>query len=92
MLNFLSKPVLTKTAEAAPAPVQPAPATAPAQPDTKVAYLSASELNTSTLTPLFEVAGGPALVIGYVSPDNDFPRVASSIKNVLPPNAGERKR
>ena len=87
MLSFLSKPVLTKTAEAAPAPVQPAPAPAPAQPDTKVAYLSASELNTSTLTPLFEVAGGPALVIGYVSPDNDFPRVASSIKNVLPPNA-----
>ena len=85
MFDFFSKPVLVKTAEAAPAPVQPAAAAA--QPDTKVGYLSADELNTATLTPLFEVAGGPALVMGYVSPANDVSYVASSIKRVLPPNA-----
>lgn len=85
MFDFFSKPVLVKTAEAAPAPVQPAAAAA--QPDTKVGYLSADELNTATLTPLFEVAGGPALVMGYVSPDNDVSYVASSIKRVLSPNA-----
>ena len=88
MLSFSSKSVFMNTAEAASAPMPPAPAAqAVSQPDTKVEYLSANDLNTSTLTPLFEVAGGPALVIGYVSPDNDFHRVASSIKNVMPPNA-----
>lgn len=56
-------------------------------PDTKVAYLTADELNAAKLTPLFEVAGGPALVLGYISPDNDMGSVASSIKRVMPPNA-----
>ena len=56
-------------------------------PDTKVAYLSADELNSAKLTPLFEVAGGPALVMGYISPDNDMSSVVSDIKRVLPPNA-----
>jgi len=74
----------------APKPVQPP--TAPANrtstiPDTKVAYLSSDELNSTNLTPLFEVAEGPALVMGYVSPDNDMHSVSSSIKRVLPPNA-----
>ena len=73
----------------APKPVQPP--TAPTNrtstiPDTKVAYLSSDELNSSTLTPLFEVAEGPALVMGYVSPDNDMHSVSSDIKRVLPPN------
>ena len=85
MLSFSSKSGFMNTAEAAPAPAPAAQAAS--QPDTKVEYLSANDLNTTTLTPLFEVAGGPALVVGYVSPDNDFRRVASSIKNVLPPNA-----
>ena len=74
----------------APKAVRPAAtptASAASTPDTKVAYLSTSELNSSALTPLFDVAEGPALVIGYVSPDNDMNDVASSIKAVLPPNA-----
>lgn len=62
-------------------------ASVPNSSDIKVAYLTASELNSAALTPLFEVAEGPALVVGYVSPDNDINSVASDIKKVLPPNA-----
>ncbi|ORU01191.1 methyl-accepting chemotaxis protein [Anaerovibrio sp. JC8] len=68
-------------------PSVPATPAAPSSADIKVAYLSASELSSNTLTPLFDVPEGPALVMGYLSPDNDVRSIASTIKGVLPPNA-----
>ncbi|MCR5176094.1 MAG: FIST C-terminal domain-containing protein [Anaerovibrio sp.] len=77
----------TPTASAAPAPQTNSSVPQSSHPDIKVEYLSADELNSTRLTPLFEVAGGPAVVIGYVSPDNDMHKVSSDIKKIMPPNA-----
>ena len=68
-------------------PTAPSSDISSSTPDTKVAYLTASELDYAHLSPLFDVAGGPALVIGYVSPDNDMDTVATSIKGILSSNA-----
>lgn len=55
--------------------------------DIRVAYLSASELNVANINELCDVADGVALVIGFVSPDNNFSDLATTIKRLLPASA-----
>ncbi len=53
------------------------------KPDIKAAYLSESELGSSKITSLCDVAEGVALILGFVSPDLNMDSVARSIKNVV---------
>lgn len=53
-------------------------------PDIKVAYLKASELTAIRLKDLVDVAEGCALIMGFVSPDNDVAAVAAAIKREIP--------
>ena len=87
MLNFFSK------SSAAPIPAtagrQPQPTNISASTekvDIKAAYLNKNELTSAQLKPLFELAEGTALVLGFVSPDLDFNSVAATIKRELPAN------
>ena len=76
-----------KRAEAA-TPVTPAAVPAATElPDIKTAYLAKSELTALRLKELVDVAGGPAMVIGFVSPDLDVPEVARLIKAEIPSSA-----
>ena len=58
-----------------------------AQEDIKVAYLGTAELTQARLRPIFDVAQGAALVLGFVSEDVDLGNVASTIKREMPPAA-----
>lgn len=58
---------------------------APEKKDIQVAYLSKSQLHRERLEELCDVADGIALMIGFISPDNDIAAVAMSIQKCLPP-------
>ena len=88
MFNLFSNPITPKKAEAAPLQAAAKPAAPAADlPDIRSAYLHRSELTAAKLKPLFEVPGGPAIVLGFVSPDNPMAEIASSIKGSLPQGA-----
>ena len=57
------------------------------QQDIKTAYLSHNDLASGKLKEILAVAGGPALVMGFISPDLSMPEVSSSIKRELPSDA-----
>ena len=57
------------------------------QQDIRAAYLDEHELNASHLKQLCDVAQGPALVLGFISPDLSMDSVAQSIKRELPNSA-----
>lgn len=59
---------------------------APTLEDIRVAYLSVTELNATTINKLCDVANGVALVVGFASPDNNFSQLATTIKGLLPAN------
>ena len=45
-----------------------------------------SEISGSKLREALNVPGGPAAVVGFVSPDGDFAAVARAVSTALPPN------
>ncbi len=54
--------------------------------DIQESYVSVAELNSFTINKLCNVAGGVAFVIGFVSPDNNFSQLATTVKGLLPAN------
>ncbi|MCI6158743.1 MAG: methyl-accepting chemotaxis protein [Selenomonadaceae bacterium] len=65
------------------------PAAAAAKPaagdaDIQVAYLGKSELTHEKLAALCRLPGGPALVLGFISPDLSVPEIAGIIQKELP--------
>jgi len=91
MFSFFSNdkkeelPTLADRVNGVPAskPAVPAPA-ASAEDDIRVRYLSQTELDSSHLKELSGVAQGPALVLGFISPDLSMDSVAQAIKRGLP--------
>lgn len=88
MFNFFSS---SKKAEAAPSPVAerlktsaPAPVRPASTKDVKTVYLHKSELDAAHLKDLTDVAEGCALIMGFVSPDNDVASIAAAIKREIP--------
>ncbi len=81
---------------ASPSPASPHPANTPgatqahppsaAEPPIRTLSLSAAAISRDALAPLTFAAGGPALVVGFVSPHVDFPAVARATKAALPPD------
>lgn len=62
----------------------PRPAEAAAGDDMRVVYLHHSELSGTKLHDALNVPGGPAVVVGFVSPDGDFSAVSRSLSAALP--------
>ncbi|MFD1626420.1 methyl-accepting chemotaxis protein [Azospirillum griseum] len=58
----------------------------PPEPPIRTLSLSAAAITRDALAPLTFTAGGPALVVGFVSPHVDFPTVARAAKAALPPD------
>ncbi len=56
------------------------------QKDIKVMYLGVNELDATHLKQLCDVAQGPALVLGFISPDLSMDSVAQSVKRELHSN------
>ncbi len=54
------------------------------QKDIRVSYLGVNELDAVNLKKLCDVAQGPALVLGFISPDLSMDSVAQSVKRELP--------
>ena len=54
--------------------------------DMKFAYLSRSELMAERLRELYDVPGGPAVVLGFVSADLSMDDVARAVQSVSPPD------
>ncbi len=54
------------------------------QKDIRAAYLSARELDARNLKTLCDVAEGPALILGFISPDLSMDSVAQAIKREIP--------
>ena len=50
----------------------------------KAVYLDRHDLTGPKLKELCDVAGGPALVMGFISPDLSVPEVARTVKQELP--------
>ena len=95
MFSFFSKDKNTPVQESAPAPaptplerVRPQSPVTPAnaQQDIKVVYLDRHELTGANLKELCDVAGGAALIMGFISPDLSVPEVARAIKQEIPRN------
>ncbi|MBQ1336559.1 MAG: histidine kinase, partial [Selenomonadaceae bacterium] len=91
MFNIFSSS--SKKAQASPLSPAAKPA-APAahvaaqpQQDIRTAYLSEHELDAGNLTSLCDVAEGPALILGFLSPDLSMDRVAQTIKREIPGSA-----
>lgn len=74
---------LIKRAEAAPAATSTAAAKSE-ENDIAAAYLQRNELDATHLAPLLHVAGSPALMLGFVSPDLSLDEVAATLKRELP--------
>lgn len=74
-----------KHAEASPS--ISAPAAKPEEKDICTAYLLREELDAAHLAPLLQVAGGTALMLGFVSPDLALDEIAASLKRELPKDA-----
>lgn len=92
MLNFLRSPQSTQkhqkitTEEKGPRAATPQPPPADGKEDIRTITLHHSEVSGSKLQDTLHVPGGPAAVVGFVSPDGDFSTVARTISSVLPPN------
>ena len=54
--------------------------------DMKSAYLSRSELTAERLRELYDVPGGPAVVLGFVSADLGMDDVVRTVQSVSPPD------
>ena len=54
--------------------------------DMKSAYLSRSELTAERLRELYDVLGGPAIVMGFISADLGMDDVARAVQSVSPPD------
>ena len=50
----------------------------------KVNYFSEQDINAQSLMEFLAVAGGPALVLGYVSPETSMKEISSKLKTLLP--------
>ena len=84
MFNFLTKnQPLVKTVSAAPRPVPAAGAPSAELPDIKTAYLRLSEVNAKTIGDLCALAEGPALVMGFLSPDIPVQDATAALKREL---------
>ena len=55
--------------------------------DMKSAYLSRNELTAERLRELYDVPGGPAIVLGFVSSDLPMAEIARTVQTASPPNA-----
>ena len=90
MFSIFSSGNKKNTAPALPdaPPVTPAARIA-AQPqqDIRAAYLGESELDARNLKTLCDVAEGPALILGFISPDLDMDRIAQAVRREIPGNA-----
>ena len=54
--------------------------------DMKSVYLSRSELTAERLRELYDVPGGPAIVLGFISADLSMDDVARAVQSVSPPD------
>ena len=54
--------------------------------DMKSAYLSRSELTAERLRDLYDVPGGPAIVLGFISADLEMDDVARAVQSASPPD------
>ena len=54
--------------------------------DMKSAYLSRSELTAERLRDLYDVPGGPAIVLGFVSSDLPMAEIARTVQTASPPD------
>ena len=54
--------------------------------DMKSAYLSRSELTAERLRELYDVPGGPAIVLGFVSSDLPMAEIARTVQTASPPD------
>lgn len=54
--------------------------------DIKTAFLSRSELTAERLRELYDVPGGPAVVLGFISPDLSMADVARAVQSASPPD------
>mgnify|MGYP000920009088 FL=1 len=54
--------------------------------DMKSAYLSRSELTAERLRDLYDVPGGPAIVLGFISADLEMDDVARALQSASPPD------
>ncbi|MGM9572409.1 MAG: hypothetical protein ACI3ZR_09360, partial [bacterium] len=52
--------------------------------DIKVVYLHKKELTKNNLTEACRVPDGPALILGFVSPDLDMQKASAEIKALIP--------
>jgi len=74
----------TQTLNQRPArPAAAAPAAA-GDADIKTAYLGKGELTHDKLAALCNLPGGPAMILGFVSPDLSVPEIAGIIKKEIP--------
>ena len=87
--HIQAKPLVVKT----PAQTEPPKARAPfaglgtvGGSDMKSAYLSRSELTAERLRELYDVPGGPAIVMGFISADLGMDDVARAVQSVSPPD------
>ncbi len=90
MFNFFGSKKSPEVSPPAPGPQPVARASRTAtlaKQDIKVAYLNEHDLNSNALKALCDVADGPALILGFISPDLDMDHVAQSIKREIPGNA-----
>lgn len=85
MFSFFS----AKKAVAAPSAAAALPTAAQAEPpkDIRVMYLGENELSARNIKTLCDVAEGPALILGFASPDISLDRAAETIKREIPSSA-----
>mgnify|MGYP000852871448 FL=1 len=90
MLDFLhnsqSSPQRTARTAAPKAAVSSIPSPIASGEDMRTVALHHSEISGSKLREALNVPGGPAAVVGFVSPDGDFAAVARAVSTALPPN------
>lgn len=86
MFRFFSKEKSQNTPPPAPAPLTPKTSSVPpeARQDIKAAYLNEQDLDAGNLKALCDVADGPALILGFLSPDLDMDPIARSIRREIP--------
>ncbi len=92
MFNFFSSnektetPSLADRVNAVPKVPPQTAVPASAEKDIQVLYLNRHELDAAHLKELCQVAQGPALVLGFVSPDLSIDSTAQTIRKELPGN------
>ncbi|WP_313992423.1 methyl-accepting chemotaxis protein [uncultured Selenomonas sp.] len=84
-----AKPLLAETAHSAENPKTRVPFAGLGTVgggDMKTAYLSRSELTAERLRELYDVPGGPAIVLGFISADLPMADVARAVQSASPPD------